>query len=81
MQTISEHAQEFLNLEEITQVDITDLRSLTWQAITGAGISADLMSVIPEKTGINKKLFLDWLSEEADLLEKQLIKIAEYFTS
>ncbi|PDY08454.1 hypothetical protein [Bacillus nitratireducens] len=80
MMTIKDAAQSFLDLPEIHEVDVTDLRNLVWCAVRGAGPLADLLSVLPEKVGIKKELFIGWLTEKEELPEAELIRIAKYLS-
>ncbi|EJS49722.1 hypothetical protein COM33_29070 [Bacillus toyonensis] len=53
-------------------------RKLTWKLIGTIGLASDPFSFIPEKTGVNVKVFNDWLRGNETMGYDDMITIGKY---
>ncbi|MGH1326103.1 hypothetical protein [Bacillus pretiosus] len=53
-------------------------RKLTWRLIGTIGLASDPFSFIPEKTGVNVKVFSDWLRGSGKMGYDDMITIGKY---
>ncbi|MRS25134.1 hypothetical protein [Bacillus sp. RIT694] len=53
-------------------------RKLAWRLIGTIGLAADSFSFIPEKTGVNVKVFNDWLRGSSTMGYDDMITIGKY---
>lgn len=53
-------------------------RKLTWRLIGTIGLASDPFSFIPEKTGVNVKVFNDWLRGNETMGYDDMITIGKY---
>ncbi|GAB6458838.1 hypothetical protein bcgnr5371_12230 [Bacillus cereus] len=53
-------------------------RKLTWRLIGTIGLESDPFSFIPEKTGVNVKVFNDWLRGSQTMGYDDMITIGKY---
>ncbi len=53
-------------------------RRLTWRLIGTIGLASDPFSFIPEKTGVNMKVFNDWLRGSETMGYDDMVTIGKY---
>ena len=53
-------------------------RKLAWRLIGTIGLAADPFSFIPEKTGVNVKVFNDWLRGDGQMGYDDMVTIGKH---